>query len=45
MPGGCTSGFNHVVKDDFPTRLLQLKGKQVYDVMYTNVCQCLSLIP
>lgn len=26
VPGGCTSGFNHVVKDDFPTRLLQIKG-------------------
>jgi hypothetical protein len=26
LPGGVNSGFNHVVRDVFPTRLLHLKG-------------------
>ena len=29
LPGGIESGFAHVVRDVFPTRLLHLKGKRV----------------
>ena len=29
MPGGAASGFRHVVKDQYTTRLLQVKGKQL----------------
>ena len=28
LPGGVASGFHHVTRDDFGTRLLQLKGKR-----------------
>ena len=29
VPGGAASGFKHVVKDQYTTRLLQVKGKLI----------------
>jgi hypothetical protein len=45
VPGGCTSGFNHVVKDDFPTRLLQIKGTfKSINFKVKKVMPCLNTI-
>jgi len=32
LPGGCESGFRHVERDVYPTRLLRLKGKRTVRV-------------
>ena len=43
MPGGAASGFRHVVKDQYTTRLLQVKGKQ-FNTM-TIYMEIISLFP
>ena len=51
LPGGIESGFHHVVRDDFPTRLLQLKGQTAVPaacaacaVIVTSLCRHCDVI-
>jgi hypothetical protein len=44
LPGGVSSGFNHVVRDVFPTRLLHLKGgNTALCLVYGPALHCTAL--
>jgi hypothetical protein len=49
LPGGVASGFNHVVRDVFPTRLLHLKGDNsalcLVCTALHHLCGCICMLP